>query len=123
MAGFRTDRVGALLQEKIGELIVGGKIKDPRVDSLLSVTRVEVSRDLVYADVFISGCNKNLSTGVAGLKSAAGFIQAQLARSMHIRVTPRLRFHEDSGIRDGFDIIKKIDALTEEHDGRLYSVE
>ncbi|MDR2314083.1 MAG: 30S ribosome-binding factor RbfA [Spirochaetaceae bacterium] len=123
MAGFRTDRVGALIQEKIGELIVGGKIKDPRVDSLLSVTRVEVSRDLAYADVFVSSCRKNLSTGVAGLKSAAGFIQAQLARSMHIRVTPRIRFHEDPGIQKGFDIIRKIDVLTEDHDGRLYSAE
>jgi ribosome-binding factor A len=112
MAGFRTDRIGSLIQEKIGELIIGGKIKDPRVDSFLSVTRVEVSRDLSYADVYVSSYKAGLSTGVAGLKSAAGFIQAQLAKSMHIRVTPRLRFHEDPGIREGFEMIQKIEALS-----------
>ncbi|MDR2210421.1 MAG: 30S ribosome-binding factor RbfA [Spirochaetaceae bacterium] len=123
MAGFRTDRVGILIQEKIGELIVGGKIKDPRVDSFLSITRVEVSRDLAYADVFVSSYKAGLSKGVAGLKSAAGFIQAQLAHSMRIRATPRLRFHEDPGIREGFEIIQKIENLTEDHDSRLYSAE
>jgi ribosome-binding factor A len=115
MTSFRTDRVGSLIQEKIGELIVGEKIKDPRVDSFLSVTRVEVSRDLSYADVFVSSYKSEagLSKGVDGLKNAAGFIQAQLAKTMHIRSTPRLRFHADLGIREGFDIVQKIDELAE----------
>jgi ribosome-binding factor A len=46
-----------------------------------------------------------------GLQSAAGFIQAHLAGLMHIRQTPRLRFHEDLGIREGFDMIQKIEGL------------
>jgi ribosome-binding factor A len=109
----RSKRVGILIQEKIGELIVGGKIKDPRVDSFLSVSRVEVSRDISYADVFVSSYKSEagLAKGVEGLQSAAGFIQAQLARSMHIRTTPHLRFHEDMGIREGFDLGRKIDEL------------
>jgi ribosome-binding factor A len=110
----RTERVGSLIQEKIGTLIVSGKIKDPRVDSFLTITRVEVSRDLVYADVYVSSFKKEsaLAKGVTGLQSAAGFIQSQLAQAMHIRTTPHLRFHEDSGIREGFDMIRKIDDLT-----------
>lgn len=102
------------MQEKIGALIVEGKIKDPRVDTFLSVTRVQVSRDLVYADVYVSSFKSpsGLAKGVAGLQSAAGFIQAQLAGQMHIRQTPHLRFHEDQGIREGFDMIKKIEGLT-----------
>lgn len=109
----RSKRVGILIQEKIGELIVSGKIKDPRVDSFLSVSRVEVSRDISYADVFVSSYKSEagLAKGVEGLQSAAGFIQAQLARSMHIRTTPHLRFHEDMGIREGFDLGRKIDEL------------
>jgi ribosome-binding factor A len=109
------DRVGSLIREKIGELIIGGKIKDPRVDSFLSVTRVDVSRDLVWADVYVSSykTEAGLAKGIEGLTSASGFIQSQLARLMHIRQTPRLRFHEDSGVREGFDMIRKIDSLTE----------
>jgi ribosome-binding factor A len=111
------ERVGHLIQEKIGALIVEGRIKDPRVDPFLSITRVTVSRDLAYAEVYVSGLKPSgLAKGVAGLQSAAGFIQAQLAGQMRIRQTPRLRFHEDPGIREGFDMIKKIEGLVN-HEG------
>ena len=117
MNSFRTDRVGNLIREKISELILGGKVKDPRVDSFLTVTRVDVSRDLSYADIFVSSYKSEvgLAKGVEGLQNAAGFIQAQLAKTMRIRSTPKLRFHADPGIREGFEIIQKIDELTEPH--------
>lgn len=110
------ERVGRLIQEKIGSFIVEGKIKDPRVDAFLSVTKVEVSRDLGYADVYISSykTDAGLKKGVAGLQSAAGFIQSQLNLHMHIRQIPKLRFHEDTGIKNGFDMIKKIEGLSGE---------
>jgi ribosome-binding factor A len=113
MPEYRAQRVGRLIQEKIGALIVEAKIKDPRVDPLLSITRVEVSRDFSYADVYVSGFKtlQGLARGVEGLQSAAGFIQAQLAALMRLRQTPRLRFHGDPGIREGFDLVKKIEGL------------
>jgi ribosome-binding factor A len=113
MAEHRTERVGNLIREKIGELVVSGKIKDPRVDTFLSITRVDVSRDLAYADVYVSSfkTEAGLVKGVAGLQSAAGYIQAQLARLMRIRQTPRLRFHADLGVREGFEMIQKIEKL------------
>jgi ribosome-binding factor A len=113
MGEFRTERVGRLIQEKIGVLLVEGKIKDPRVNPFLSVSRVQVSRDFSWADVYISTfkSGKSLANGVLGLQSAAGFIQSQLAREMRIRQTPRLRFHEDESIREEFEMIKKIEGL------------
>ena len=114
MGEFRTERVGQLIQEKIGALIVEGKIKDPRVNSFLSVTRVKVSRDLSWAEVYVSTfkTEANLARGVEGLQSAAGFIRSRLTAEMHIRQVPRLRFHEDKGVRDGFEMIKKIEGLS-----------
>jgi ribosome-binding factor A len=115
MNSFRTDRVGSLIQEKIGELIVEGRVKDPRVDSFLTVTRVTVSRDLSYADVFISSYKSEagLAKGIEGLQSAAGFIQSQLNKTMRLRHIPHLRFHEDRGVREGFDLVQKIDGLAD----------
>ena len=114
MGDYRTDRVGNLIQEKISSLLAEGKIKDPRVNSFLSVSRVQVSRDFSWADVYISTFKPeaNLAKGVLGLQSAAGFIQSRLAQEMRIRQTPRLRFHEDYSIREGFDMIKKIEDLS-----------
>ena len=113
MGEFRTERVGRLIQEKIGAFIVEGKIKDPRVNPFLSVSRVQVSRDFSWAEVYISTFRPetNLARGVLGLQSAAGFIQSLLAKEMRIRQTPRLRFHEDLSIREGFEMIKKIEYL------------
>ena len=115
MGEFRTERVGNLIQEKIGALIVEGKIKDPRVNPFLSVSRVKVSGDLSWAEVYVSTFKPetNLARGVEGLQSAAGFIQSRLAREMRMRTTPRLRFHEDYSIREGFDIVKRIEDLSD----------
>ena len=114
MGEFRTERLGQLIQEKIGALIVEGKIKDPRVNPFLSVSRVEVSRDLSWAEVYISTFKPeaNLAKGVLGLQSAAGFIQSRLAREMRIRQTPRLRFREDKSIREGFEMVQKLEELS-----------
>ncbi|MDR1903317.1 MAG: 30S ribosome-binding factor RbfA [Treponema sp.] len=116
MTEYRTERVGRLIQEKIGALILEGQIKDPRVNSLLSINRVKVSRDLSYADVYVSCVNPEGSVvkGVAGLESAAGFIQSWLARQMYIRQMPHLRFHEDTSIKEGFELVKKIEELTKD---------
>jgi ribosome-binding factor A len=116
MTGYRTERVGRLIQEKISSLILEGQIKDPRVNSFLSINRVSVSKDLTYADVYVSCINPggNIARGLAGLESAAGFIQSQLGMAMHIRQTPRLRFHGDTSIQEGFDLIKKIEDLAKD---------
>jgi len=116
MGEFRAERIGALIQEKIGALIIEGKIKDPRVNPFLSVSRVKVSNDLSWADVYISTFKPEtrLACGVEGLQSAAGFIQSQLATEMRMRLTPRLRFHEDQSIRQGFEMVKKIEKIIEE---------
>ncbi|MDR0387557.1 MAG: 30S ribosome-binding factor RbfA [Treponema sp.] len=114
MGEYRLERVGRLIQEKIGSLIVEGQIKDPRVDTFLSITRVRVSGDFTYADVYVSSFKtpRGIAKGIEGLQNAAGFIQSRLAKEVRLRQTPRLRFFEDSGMRESFDLIKKIEGLS-----------
>jgi ribosome-binding factor A len=112
---MRNERLSTLMQEKIGGMIVLGKIKDPRVDSFLSVTRVDAASDLSFADVYVSSwkTEQGLETGVAGLQNAASFIQRELAKTLKTRLTPRLRFHADTGVKAGFEMVKKIEELTD----------
>jgi ribosome-binding factor A len=112
VAEYRTERLGHLIQEKISALVIEGRIKDPRVNPLVSITRVDVSRDLSYADVYVSTIRRGAGRKQAaeGLNSAAGFIQSML--KLRLRRTPRLRFHEDPGVSESFDIVKKIEALS-----------
>ena len=115
MAQYRMERLGQTIQQKIGSLIIEGRIKDNRVSSFISITNVKVSKDLSYADVYVSDIRgKNIEKAAEGLQSAAGFIQSFLGETMHIRKVPRLRFHADTSIGDSFDLIQKIDKLVEE---------
>jgi ribosome-binding factor A len=54
---------------------------------------------------------KVLSLAVEGLHNAAGFIQAQLARRMKTRLTPRLTFLADKGIKEGFELTERMKGL------------
>ncbi len=113
MGEFRIERLGEQIREEISALICSAKIKDPRVSSLLSVNRVVVSKDLAYAKVFVSSFLDEHKTkqGVRGLENASGFIRTSLAKKLHIRHCPQLTFIYDKSIKDGFDIINKIDSL------------
>ena len=114
MANQRADRVGRLLREVLGEMIVSGKIGDPRIDPLINVTRVKVSRDLKYATVFVSHHDEKRMLGPAAdaLNHAAGYLQAKLARRIRLRETPKLKFRADSSVADGFRVVQKIRELT-----------
>jgi ribosome-binding factor A len=120
MPNYRGERLGKLIQETIGTLIVEGKVKDHRVDSFLTVTRVDISSDLAYADILVSSykSESGLKEGVEGLQSAAGYIQAKLSRLLRMRQTPRLRFHVDTGLREAFVLNQKIDELVQPAGGQ-----
>jgi ribosome-binding factor A len=113
MDELRQKRVEELLSHEIGSLIVSGEVKDPRVNSFLSVSRVEAARDFSFARVFVSTFQDSgeLEAGVAGLNSAAPFIQSRIGKKLKMRLTPRLRFEADRGIREGMDIIAKMKDL------------
>jgi len=113
MADFRTERLGRQMREMIGALVLEGRIKDPRVSPFVSITRVEVSRDLSHADVYVSNirAGANIAQCAEGLQSASGFIRSKLGDALRIRKIPNLRFHADASAREGFDMIQKIGGL------------
>lgn len=113
MGEHRLDRLGEQIREEISAMILGEKIKDPRVSSFLTITHVDVSRDLSHAKVFVSSFMETGATkkGVAGLQSASGFIQSVLGKKLRLRQFPHLAFLFDDSIRAGFEMVHKIDNL------------
>ena len=113
MSEFRLKRVESLIRDQISNLIMRGVIKDPRVDTLLSVSHVKVSKDLAYADIFVSSIRseKRTERAVEALNHAAGFIQHKLRGKLHLRNTPILRFKQDVGIAEGFKMTQKLKGL------------
>jgi len=110
---LRLKRVESLVRDLVSSLIIKGKVKDPRVNSLITITDVKISADLSYAKLYISSFESEhkMKTAVEALNHASGFIQKIISKDLKMRVTPKLRFYEDDSIKRGFEINEKIDHL------------
>ncbi len=113
MGQFRLIRLGEQLKQEIANMILRHEIKDPRVNEFLTINRVEVAGDLAYAKVFVSSfMDENaVKRGVQGLQSAAGFIQSSIAKKLSIYTFPKLTFVADFSMRDGYDMVQKLNEL------------
>ncbi|MBQ7881971.1 MAG: 30S ribosome-binding factor RbfA [Treponema sp.] len=116
MAGYRLARLGEQIREEISKLLSLQQIKDPRVSTFLSINRVEVVADLAYAKVYVSSFlpEGQIRKGVDGLNSAAGFIQSNIAKKLSIRKFPKLTFIADSSMKEGFEMVNKLNRLEAE---------
>jgi len=110
MKNFRIDKVASVVRQIVSEAI-RDRLQDPRVASMTSVTRVELSPDLDWARVHVSilGSAAVQKTTMAALTSAAGYIQGILARSLHTRQCPRLVFLLDDSLKRGNEVMRMID--------------
>lgn len=114
MDQIRRRRLEELIREEISRMITFSEIKDPRVNSFLSVTRVQAAPDGSHAKVWVSSLEdeeSRLDEAIAGLSHAAGFIQALIAKRVRLRLTPVLTFFPDRGIKEGFEISEKLKDL------------
>ncbi len=98
MASFKVGRLSEDIKREMSALF--REIKDPRVSTMLSVVRCEVSGDLSHCKVYVSAIEGEEKTveSVAGLKSASGFIKRELSNRLHLRKCPELHFIADSSI-------------------------
>lgn len=106
----RTDRVGQQYQREIA-MILQREIKDPRV-SMVTVSDIEVSRDLAYAKVFVTFFNDDdeyIKTALKVLNDAAGFIRSLLGKRVRARIMPELRFVYDPSLNEGIRMSRLVD--------------
>lgn len=120
MGQYRIQRLNDQIRDEISHLLLRGDVKDPRVNSFLSINRVEITTDLGYAKVYVSSFlpDGQLKNGVNGLNAAAGYIQGQIAKKLRIRQFPKLTFIVDTGMKDGFKMVQKLNELEKESNER-----
>ena len=125
----RVQRVADQIQRELASLIQM-EVNDPRV-GMVSVTGVEVSRDIAHAKVFVTVLNTltddsqiNESTlsepgdldkleikeNIEALNKAAGFLRSLLAKRLSTRSVPKLRFYYDGSIARGQQLSSLIDS-------------
>lgn len=108
--GFtRNERVAGQLRREIAQLI-WSEIQDPRLGPV-TVTDVEVSRDLSHAKVFVATSRtETIKDSLKALRHAAGFLRRRLGQQMRLRSVPELHFEHDDSAERG----ERIDQLLAE---------
>ena len=118
VADFVRDEIARILQTQM---------RDPRVGACVSVSDVRVSKDLSYAEIYVSSLDvenaEQKQELLEVLNSAAGFFRSELAKRHEMRTTPKPRFHYDELLESGPRLEKLIndavadDTMRQDQDG------
>lgn len=99
-------RVADFIRDEIAQ-IIQREMRDPRV-GMVSVNDVRVSRDLSYADVYVSSIDADSEaarlTLIDVLNKASGYFRSELAKRHKMRTTPKPRFHYDELMERGLQL-------------------
>jgi ribosome-binding factor A len=95
----RADRVAEAIREEIATFLAE-EAKDPRITRLVTVTGVEVTRDLRHAKVFVSvmGTDAERAKTFEGLASVAVHLRSRVGRALRLRLAPEITFLPDQSI-------------------------
>ena len=104
----RTERVAEAIREEVASALAAG-VRDPRISRLVTVTSVEITRDLRHATVYVSvlGDETERAQTLAGLHDLGGVLRGQVGRALQLRSAPAFTFKYDESIARA----ARIDAL------------
>lgn len=112
----RTRRIGIQIQRELAQ-IIQQEMRDPRL-RLVTISSVEVARDLSHAKVFVTAMDATEDTADAMVKvlnHAAGFIRHALGQRLIARIIPELHFVYDTALERGLRVAALIEAVSKEH--------
>ena len=107
----RPERVAEAIREEVTTFLAEDA-RDPRLVGLVTVTGVDVTRDLRHAKVYVSvmGSDDERRATMQGLESATGHLRTRIGRALRLRVAPEIAFRYD----DTVSRAARIDALLAE---------
>ncbi|MEN2838188.1 Ribosome-binding factor A [Mannheimia haemolytica] len=109
----RSDRVAQELQKEVA-VILQREVKDPRI-GMVTVSDMEVSRDLAYAKIFVTFLFDNdaeaIKQGMQGLEKASPYIRTLLGKAMRLRIVPELRFIYDESLVEGMRMSNLVSSV------------
>jgi ribosome-binding factor A len=110
MATRRQKRLEGVLRDEIGRII--RREMGDMVTPLMSITAVEVAKDLSVAKVFVSFLEgQDSKSTLAKLEKAGGFIRSKLNKVLRMRRIPKLYFRLDETIAKAFRIEEVISRV------------
>jgi len=113
----RTEMLGSTIRKELMQMIMR-ELNDPRLTGMPSITRVNVSNDLEYADVFVTvmGTPGQQTMALNALKHSAGVVRTKLTKLLSIRQAPFLRFQIDQGLKKELEVLELLDQVRKENE-------
>ena len=111
----RIERLNSVIQQEVSQLL-REQVNDPRLNNLISITRVETTTDLRHTKIFISSFGENVDKKeiLEGFSAASGFLRCQLASRLQLRYMPDLHFQFDDSIARAAEVLQLIDKVSSE---------
>ncbi|CAM4461020.1 MAG: 30S ribosome-binding factor [Legionellaceae bacterium] len=108
----RTSRIAELIQQEIA-LMLQTEIEDPHLKQI-TITRVEVTRDLTLAKIYFSFFNEDddEKEKTKCLNKAGNFLRYHLANRIELRITPQLRFIFDAELQKTQKLLSLLQSLS-----------
>jgi len=109
----RVDRLSQQMKKEMA-VILQREIKDPRLHTMITVSDVEVSRDLSHAKVFVTFLGMDDSKVEDNLKilnEASGFIRSLIGKRIQTRIVPHIRFAFDQSLNEGIRMANLVDTV------------
>ena len=114
----RTDQVASTLKRATQEILSRG-LAAPRVQGLITVTRVDVSADLANATLFCSITpHKHEELSMHGLKSASKWVRRQVSDKVRFRRMPKFTFKVDEQLQRQQEVLASIAEARQEDEKR-----
>jgi len=116
MVTRRQEKAARVVKEAVSDAI-SNHLNDPRIEGLISITKVEMTADLRHADVYVSIFGKDQAAQnktFAAITHARSRIQSLVAGKLQSRFCPVLCFHEDEKFKKTLETMKLIDRAVSE---------
>ncbi|MDX3772931.1 30S ribosome-binding factor RbfA [Chromatiaceae bacterium AAb-1] len=116
----RVDRLSQQMKKEMA-VILQREIKDPRLHSMITVSDVEVSRDLSHAKVFVTflGLEQDkVKENLKVLNEASGFVRSLIGKRIQARIVPQIRFEFDESLNEGIRLASLVESARREDEKR-----
>ena len=124
MPSRQLEKVSKVIQSTVSD-VIRNELSDPRVQGMVSVTRVDPAPDLRSAKVYLSilGVDSNQEAlSFSGIQSASGYIRSCLSRRLTMKTCPLLDFYLDEGLKKSFATMQLINQISQEQAQREASL-
>lgn len=106
---FKIERIKKLIKNEIMKIVSEGSLKDPRIPTFFTITKIKLSKDLHFSHIYFSlfGDDTKKKLAIIGFNNASGFIQKILSERLKLKYTPKIEFRYD----EDDDKANKVDQI------------